>query len=254
MEQMKKRPSKHSRAFADAHDLSSPDPNTWTQEQYDEFQAYVKRKDQERQHEHYQKRRADGRANYTPVAQLNPKKHEQRKKNGAKNADKTYQIKKALRAEAIEWGFKEAVSGPIQRLNVSYLRDLLARKLSIHDIKTIEKNALADQVPKERKPADENGHRKPGPARNADGQDDPEVQRRRAMGCEAANSSYVRARALYDAAHEFAAMQPFDDYTEKIETFRRILRSYKKTELEIAVIEAAALQEYEETHDDERTT
>ena len=241
--------SKHSHAFAAEHGLPSGDPNTFSPDQVAAFEAYKKEKNQERQHQHYGKRKENGTAPRRKLtSELTQDELERRRRGAVQSGGKTYALKQVLRNVAIRHGLP--VPNHMINTNLSDLRELLRQKLSDAELHVIEDNAVTNYAkkPRKRKMADADGKCKPGPlpASRSAGDVDSDDARKKALSAEREMRSYARRRALYDQANQFAAMAPFANLT--IEQIRITLRQ-SMTDAEIAEIEDQAVQTYEATHE-----
>jgi hypothetical protein len=241
--------SKHSHAFAAEHGLPSGDPKTFSPDQLAAFVMYKKERNQERLHQHYEKRKENGTApRHKPASALTDEELERRRQGAVQSGGKTYALKQALRDVAIRHGLP-APSHMIDT-NLSDLRELLRQKMSDAELKVIEDTAVMEYAkkPRKRKMADADGKRKPGPlpASRSSGDVDRDDARKNALSAEREMRSYARRRALYEQANHFAAMAPFADLT--IEQIRIILRQ-SITDAEIAEIENQAVQTYDATHE-----
>lgn len=227
-----KRPSKFSREFAAKHGLSE-NLNEWTQEHHAQLDAFKKQKEKARQHTHYKQ---------------NGKAYKKKSKNQQnKDAAKHREIIKALRNKASILGLQYPTS-----YNKGPLRQLLSQKLSEGEIASIEESAIKHlkERPYQPKAPDEDGYRKPGPTRNADGNQDPETKRHRAMGRESSGRSNAKLKALYDKAFEYSAMPPISHYGNNINQLRSILRNHINDD-QINEIERQAAEEYDKRIQDE---
>ena len=241
--------SKHSRAFAAEHGLPSGDPNTFSPDQVAAFETYKKERNQERLHQHYEKRKENGTApRHKPASEMTQDELERRRQWTAQSCGKTYALKQALRNVAIRHGLP--VPNHMNETNLSDLRELLRQKMSDAELQVIEDTAAMEYAknPHKRKMADADGKRKPGPlpASRSAGDVDRDDARKKALSAEREMRSYARRRALYDQANHFAAMVPFANLT--IEQIRIILRQ-NMTDAEIAEIENHAVQTYDATHE-----
>ena len=241
--------SKHSRAFAAEHGLPSGDPNTFSPDQVAAFETYKKERNQERLHQHYEKRKENGTApRHKPASEMTQDELERRRRWTAQSCGKIYALKQVLRNVAIRHGLP--APSHMNETNLSDLRELLRQKLSDAELQAIEDTAAMDYAkkPRKRKTADADGKRKPGPlpASRSDGDVDRDDARKKALSAEREMRSYARRRALYDQANHFAAMAPFANLT--IEQIRITLRQ-NMTDAEIAEIENQAVQTYDATHE-----
>lgn len=219
--------SKFSKEFASLQGLPSSNPNDWTEDQLDQFQAFKVQKDKERMHGHYEVKKKKGTATYRK------KSKDQQNKDAAKHRA----IVKALRNAAVKLGLQYPPC-----YNKGPLCQLLQTRITDREIKAIEAQALHDleKNPHQPKAPDENGYRKPGPARNQDGEQDFKVLHKRAMGRDSTNRSYAKIKALHDKALEFEAMPPLSHFNANIGKIRDVLRKYIGED-EISEIEEEAV-------------
>lgn len=166
------RSSKLSKAFVVAYNIErflgqeSVNPDDFTPEELKLFEAYKKEHNKQRQQEDYKKRKATGK---TPKpkkkrAEMDGEELEQVRAAGASDNAKTQAKKRKLREAAVALGFHVP---RINDVNHTELRAMLSTRLSRLQIDEIEAQAIQEYEanPKERKAPDEDGRRKPGPAK-----------------------------------------------------------------------------------------
>lgn len=166
-----KRPSKHSKAFAEAYDIErfrgqkQVNPNDFTPEESKLFEAFKEEKAKERSKRSHLKRKEEG--------TLKPKKKreemdteelERARARGSHSKNKAEFKKQQLRNAATSLGL---AAPNISDVKIEELRAILSARLSVSEIQELEAQAAQayEANPKERKEADEDGRRKPGPAK-----------------------------------------------------------------------------------------
>lgn len=244
------RRSKNSTKCAEINGWPSDDPKTWNDEQHAIFQQFKDTERKEYQRAIDKERIANGELAYIPVSQLDPNKHKEKKDKGAQNQKMSNDIRRALRTIAETRGL--ATFSRFKDATIPNLRKALYKTMSKQEVDAIvnEIKKKFKENPYTPKEPDENGVRKPGPARNADGETDPEELRKRAMGRESTNRGTARLKALYEEALKYEALSPISYYKNDIDKLRDILRKYVGDRVDY--IEEEAVREYDESIQDEK--
>lgn len=190
------RRSKNSTKCAEINGWLSDDPQTWTEQQHTIFNQFKKDERKAYQQSIDQERIANGKLKYVPVSQRDPEKHKKDKDKGKRRQMMDNEVRRALRTIAENSGL--ATFTKFEHATLPKLRQALYQKMTEDEVAAMEKEIKRKfmENPYTPKEADENGYIKPGPARNKDGETDPEILRKRAMGCESSNRSYAKRKAL----------------------------------------------------------
>ena len=231
---MSSKPSKFSKLFAEHYKIerfegiAKVNPDLFTEEETRLFEAFKKEQKQARMRVHYESRVANGTApRHKPKNELSAKELRQRRLAGSAHAAKAYQVRQRLAEFAHSRGIK---APPLNKATLTSLRQALVRGgIDEKDLPTIENPPGAKKRGKEEEV-----------------EIDEERARKKAISSELSMKSYVRRRALYERAAQFAAMAPFVDLT--IEQIRSILRQ-SITDADMAEIETQAVQAYDATHE-----
>lgn len=244
------RRSKNSTKCAELNGWLSDDPRTWTDEQHAIFNRFKKSERKVYQQAIDKERIANGELKYVPVAQRDPEKHKKSKDMNAQTQLMANEVRRSLRTIASERGL--ATFTRFHDATLPKLRQALYKVMTKEEVSVLEKEIKQKfkENPHTPKEINEDGYRKPGPARNKDGVTDPKTLRERAMGRESSNRGAAKRRALYEEAAKYEAMPPLSHF-QNDEDICNILRKYVSDE-DIKRIKEEAVREYNESIQDEK--
>jgi len=214
--------------------MSNVKPHDLTEEETVRFNAFKDHRDTMRRKVLAEKRKANGKASKKkPRGEMTAEELRDTRANGSRSGSKVY----AKRQRLTEFARARGIKVP----NLSHPTSTVTNLCKILEMAGVDEKDL---------PMIENppGAKKRGDSekKKEEAEVDEECARKKAISSELSMKSYVRRRALYERAAQYAAMAPFVDLT--IEQIRSILRQ-NITDAEVEKIETQAVQAYDATHE-----